>query len=271
MAEEFGGIVREADEAECCRAGDLELAAFLRENQDEIAQALNNAYPRWYPHSASGQLPDDIRTKWSKVVFLYYATQLENGAADPTWYLHNNDGDMVLQADPSFRPLATTVEMVLFTSKVIAMVLWQHYLDNPAHHKCLRDALERFTQEAIRVNMLAYIDEMRPYGSIAKTWSYQPAAIADPVADDEPANRETIPAQPMPPAEIVGSALDILTPREAQVARLVVAGKANKEIASELGMGQGTVKNHLSHVFEKLGVASRTELAVRLAAGDTGL
>jgi two-component system NarL family response regulator len=57
-----------------------------------------------------------------------------------------------------------------------------------------------------------------------------------------------------------------LTAREMSVLRQVVHGKANKEIAAELFISEGTVKVHLTHLFEKLGVASRTEamaLAVR--------
>ena len=55
-----------------------------------------------------------------------------------------------------------------------------------------------------------------------------------------------------------------LTPREMATLRLMADGKANKEIASELAIGERTVKTHLGHLFEKLGVTSRTE-AVKVA------
>jgi two-component system NarL family response regulator len=50
-----------------------------------------------------------------------------------------------------------------------------------------------------------------------------------------------------------------LTPRELATLRSMADGKSNKEIAAELGISERTVKAHLGHLFEKLGVTSRTE------------
>jgi DNA-binding NarL/FixJ family response regulator len=53
-----------------------------------------------------------------------------------------------------------------------------------------------------------------------------------------------------------------LTARELQVTELVVSAAANKEIADRLGISEKTVKQHLTNIFEKLGVSSRLELAL---------
>ena len=50
-----------------------------------------------------------------------------------------------------------------------------------------------------------------------------------------------------------------LTAREMVVLRLVAIGKSNREIARELEIGDGTVRIHVAHLFEKLGVTSRTD------------
>ncbi len=55
-----------------------------------------------------------------------------------------------------------------------------------------------------------------------------------------------------------------LTPRELAALRLLANGESNKEIATSLEISERTVKSHLAHLFEKLGVTSRTE-AVRVA------
>lgn len=56
---------------------------------------------------------------------------------------------------------------------------------------------------------------------------------------------------------------EALAPRERQLVALVRSGLRNREIAKQLGVTEGTVKAYLHAVFEKLGVTSRTELAIR--------
>ena len=56
---------------------------------------------------------------------------------------------------------------------------------------------------------------------------------------------------------------DPLTPREAEVLRLLAAGWSNREIADAIGTREGTVKNHISSVLSKLGVRDRTRAVLR--------
>ncbi|WP_436636860.1 response regulator transcription factor [Microbaculum sp. FT89] len=57
-----------------------------------------------------------------------------------------------------------------------------------------------------------------------------------------------------------------LTPREREIAHFYVTGLTFREIARELGVAPATVRNHISNIFEKLNVASKTELIQRHAA-----
>ena len=54
-----------------------------------------------------------------------------------------------------------------------------------------------------------------------------------------------------------------LSPREMEILALVAKGRANKEIGSELNISSGTVRIHLSHIYEKLHVRCRTEAAAK--------
>ena len=58
-----------------------------------------------------------------------------------------------------------------------------------------------------------------------------------------------------------------LTAQERLVAHLVAGGRTNREVASELVISIKTVEHHLSRVYTKLGLRSRTELAARMAPG----
>jgi len=60
-----------------------------------------------------------------------------------------------------------------------------------------------------------------------------------------------------------GAAIARLSERELDVVRLVVDGRSNDEIAARLGIGAKTVESHLRRLFERLDIASRTELATR--------
>ncbi len=50
-----------------------------------------------------------------------------------------------------------------------------------------------------------------------------------------------------------------ISPREIEVLRLIAQGKANKEIGVKLGISEGTVKNHLTNIFTKLGAVDRAQ------------
>lgn len=64
-----------------------------------------------------------------------------------------------------------------------------------------------------------------------------------------------------------------LTPTELEVTALVTGGLSNPEIATRLLMGRGTVKTHLAHIYSKLQVSNRTQLATLASqrADETGI
>ena len=74
--------------------------------------------------------------------------------------------------------------------------------------------------------------------------------------------RESRP-EPFTPNERAQASLGI-TEREREVLQQLAAGRSNKEIARDLGLSPNTVKTHVARLFEKLGVARRTE-AIGLA------
>jgi DNA-binding NarL/FixJ family response regulator len=61
----------------------------------------------------------------------------------------------------------------------------------------------------------------------------------------------------------LGQSPRLLSPREEEVARLVASGASNKEVASALYVNAKTVEYHLANIYRKLGIRTRTDLALR--------
>jgi two-component system, NarL family, nitrate/nitrite response regulator NarL len=69
----------------------------------------------------------------------------------------------------------------------------------------------------------------------------------------------------MPQARGRVELIEPLTPREQQVAQLLVRGLTNKEIAACLEITEHTIKFHVNGLLRKLGVSTRTEAVVQAA------
>ena len=71
-----------------------------------------------------------------------------------------------------------------------------------------------------------------------------------------------------PQTQPADSRLHVLTDREMEVLNLASAGHSNKTISRRLAISEHTVKLHMHHVYEKLGVSNRTAAASLLLAAD---
>ncbi|MFN6469358.1 MAG: response regulator [Nostoc sp. SerVER01] len=70
-------------------------------------------------------------------------------------------------------------------------------------------------------------------------------------------------SQPAPTQSApVPSSLTELTPREKEVLRLIAIGASNREIAQELYISEGTVKNHVTNILNRLNLRDRTQAAI---------
>src|SRR5665647_2859144 len=63
-------------------------------------------------------------------------------------------------------------------------------------------------------------------------------------------------------AESAATPAMMLTRREMQIVAALVEGASNKGIGQQFGLSEQTVKNHISHIFDKVGVSTRLELAL---------
>jgi len=73
----------------------------------------------------------------------------------------------------------------------------------------------------------------------------------------------------MIPAAQMEQLIEPLSERESEILALIATGASNKEIANQLFIAEGTVKNHITHILGKLGVRDRTQAALK--ARELGL
>ena len=106
-------------------------------------------------------------------------------------------------------------------------------------------------QQALAAGADGYLLKTDEISNIAD--KLRPLASGAGVVDVEVLKKLTSPENP---------ALDQLTPRERDIARLVAQGLSNKEIAAQLFLGEGTVRNNIVTIMEKLDVKNRTQLGM---------
>jgi DNA-binding NarL/FixJ family response regulator len=134
---------------------------------------------------------------------------------------------------------------------------------------------EEYVVQALRAGASGYLLKDRPARELAGAVrlahagvvQFDPAAAARLAAAlDRPPGYSPGTASGTLPVDRSGRAL---TAREVEVLRLVATGSTNREIASRLYLSEGTVKNHISRILQRLGLRDRTQAA--LYARDLGL
>jgi DNA-binding CsgD family transcriptional regulator len=141
-----------------------------------------------------------------------------------------------------------------------------------------RDASDRLAEAASAFDALGYrLDAGRTWWwhgrALQRTGRRRRAADVLAEARDRFASMGATPWAEQAAADLErvapGRAAGVLTDEEARIAALVAAGRRNREIAADLFVSVATVEAHLTRIYRKLGVRSRTELS-RHVANDRG-
>ncbi|MFD3837556.1 response regulator [Streptomyces sp. NPDC058642] len=124
---------------------------------------------------------------------------------------------------------------------------------------------EEYVVQALRAGASGYLLKDLPAEELAQAVRLAHAGVTQ--LDSSVAARlaAALPhSAPEPPA-----AAPDLSPREIDILRLVARGRTNREIAAQLYLSEGTVKNHISRILSRLALRDRTQAALR--ARDLGL
>jgi DNA-binding NarL/FixJ family response regulator len=119
---------------------------------------------------------------------------------------------------------------------------------------------EEYVVEALRAGASGYLLKDLPASDLAQAVRMAHAGVHQ---FDPSATGRLVSALGRRPAAPPKSTVDItLTAREVEVLRLIAAGATNREIARRLVVSEGTVKNHVSSILNRLGLRDRTQAAI---------
>src|SRR5262249_47380065 len=110
---------------------------------------------------------------------------------------------------------------------------------------------------ALRAGALGYLT--KDAGRVQIAHAIRAAAAGQSVLDPGVQQRLLAAASAGPAAGQPGDLPDGLTPREADVLRLIADGRSNREIAQQLYVSEATVKSHINRLFAKTGVRDRAQ------------
>lgn len=133
-----------------------------------------------------------------------------------------------------------------------------------AHAYLLKDATEEELLETVRA---VHRGESRLTPQIARKVMDQFRRLA-PLSEAQPLDAALGPpaapraAQTAPQTKAQGVMTEPLNDKEEKILQLIAEGKSNKQIANSVFLAEGTVKNYVSRIMEKLHANTRTELAV---------
>lgn len=121
---------------------------------------------------------------------------------------------------------------------------------------------DQYVAEALRFGAMGYLLKDTPSEELAaairsvyKGYTQLAPGLVEKIMAKVPTTAP--PTPPTPP-----SSWDELTPREQDVLRLIAKGASNREIAQSLYISEGTVKNHVTNILNRLNLRDRTQAAI---------
>jgi len=124
---------------------------------------------------------------------------------------------------------------------------------------------EEYVVQALRAGASGYLLKDLPADELAQAIRLAHAGVTQLDASVAGRLAASLPAPTPGPAALAAA----LSPREIDILRLVARGRTNREIAAQLYLSEGTVKNHISRILSRLSLRDRTQAALR--ARDLGL
>lgn len=167
----------------------------------------------------------------------------ETGAGEEAVRLHREIRPDITLMDlrlPGISGAEATAE-ILKESPAAKIIIFSSYSGDEDIYRCLRAGASAYLlKDMLRTELVAAIR------AVMAGQRYLPRAVQERLRERQSAKN--------------------LTQRETEILELIARGLRNREIADVLGMSEGTVRIHVSHILAKLGATDRTEAAVQAIA-----
>jgi DNA-binding NarL/FixJ family response regulator len=129
---------------------------------------------------------------------------------------------------------------------------------------------DEYIFDALRTGAVGYL--LKDVASVQLVEAIRAAARGESILDPSVTAKviaEFTRVSSMVPSAQMEQLIEPLSEREMEILSLIAGGASNKEIADQLYIAEGTVKNHITHILGKLGVRDRTQAALK--ARELGL
>lgn len=246
-----------------------EIALIIWEHIDELAILLEREFVKDFPRATANT--QDVRVIHEGTLNVIEGIANALDSADPSLMCYKVTFGNTLEdpRNPRLTLFASFLSTIQWEAHLIAQFVFKHTFYSGSHAWSLLEELERCVQTCIEYNCTQYAKEMRAPGRFIGQWDVMLQMRTTPLADDSPAKRHMSKERygrlaKKGPELFTKPEGDALSTREVEVLELLVEGMSNAEIAAILEISENTVKNHVSHVFDKYNVNSRTELTVKV-------
>lgn len=244
----------------------LQMADVLEKHVDEACDVLISSFLEQFPDSQSLKLSKRALEKWSA----NWVRDLADVLKGRDYCVPNMGayvGDTSVNVSTLIDPMVTMIESWLFVSRTLAPFFWRIYAEDLAKSQKALEELEKATTTIVNGIVQAFCETQLVPGCLTHEWITR---SSEENGDRARHARYDADNSLIPLAGLVSSmAHKNLTRKETEIVVLVAAGKTNGEIAAEMNIAQSTVKNHVSRIFDKMNVNTRTELT--RAAIDLGI
>lgn len=165
---------------------------------------------------------------------------------------------VILDAALLERPIERQVAQVVAASATARVIVLTEVFQEDEEIALLKVGAKGCCRRGIDPDSLERVINVTQSGGVWVTRSLLPRLVTE---LRRYASAPPVPATPKPAvAKPAADKLAALSTREREIARLIVDGATNKEVAAVLRISERTVKGHLSNVFQKLGVTDRLKL-----------